>query len=537
MQPIIIALQMCPIDAMEAVELVRLIAANETTRREDFEFAIVARKDTDPALVAEALSLARRRFTVVHEIWGKRNEVGWPDGCNALWQEGMMRCSILAKERKSKADCVLTMEADCVPLRRDWLNVIKEVWRSRFPGTEFIGHIHQADDDVHRHLNGNALIDISALRKHPELNGAGDGGWDFVHRKLILKTTQDSDFFFQIYKMANPTRKNLEFIRKNGKVPALFHGTKGLAGIEIVNAMLADGSLDRSKRAATLDPKEIVDQFRPSTHTDVSIFIRSYEKDFPWLVYCVRSIRKFVQGYSEIVIAVPRGQLPALMEAMKGAMSSKLIFVEIDPIHENGYIDQQISKLLADKYCSGGFIMHVDSDCCFDSPVDIQGDFIAGAMPTILYTLWTQAGEAICWKEPTREALGFEPSFETMCALPIVHHRGTYFVLREYMQAVHGMPAEDYAATVKKFSEFNTLGNFAVQFLSSYYRVVRADPAIDGIPRLRQHWSWGGLTPERVAELHELTFVEKEVDAIAGLPNNTGNHEQPNPEIPQTTPA
>jgi NDP-sugar pyrophosphorylase family protein len=38
---------------------------------------------------------------------------------------------------------------------------------------------------------------------------------------------------------------------------------------------------------------------------NVPIFIRCFWKDAPWLHYCIRSLKKYAQGFSEIVVTVP----------------------------------------------------------------------------------------------------------------------------------------------------------------------------------------------------------------------------------------
>lgn len=214
-----------------------------------------------------------------------------------------------------------------------------------------------------------------------------------------------------------------------------------------------------------------------------SIFIRTYAKDAPWLAYCLRSLRKFAIGFNEIVVAYPKGESAAFAEVdFTGVRCT-----EINPSRCPGYIDQQISKVFADGYCTGECILHLDSDCIAKEPF-FANQFVSGGRPMLIYRPWDSVGDAICWKEPTQKALAREPAYEFMACLPIIYRRETYARFRSHLSVLHGKDARKYIAMQERFSEFNALGNFAHQQEPDKYIFITADNT--NYPRpLLQFWS------------------------------------------------
>lgn len=242
-QVIMLALQFHPATQEQTEALLDLICDIEPTVRSDVEFCLSARRDVDPELLMRLKARALQKFTVVHTITGKRMGTGWPMGPNDMWSETMMRISCLNRDGKTNAKAILTFEPDCVPLRADWINALKEAWwRADRHGKYCCGHQEGSPD----HINGNALFRISIQQKHPELYGSsGHEGWDCLHGKLLLEIGEDTAAISQRYQWDNYTFDDLLAIRKHGKVPALFHGTKGMNGIAFVRRMLESGELHR----------------------------------------------------------------------------------------------------------------------------------------------------------------------------------------------------------------------------------------------------------------------------------------------------
>jgi len=212
------------------------------------------------------------------------------------------------------------------------------------------------------------------------------------------------------------------------------------------------------------------------------IFIRSYAGDFEWLSYCLRSIKKYGNGFGEVHIAVPIndiGSVPVLGgEEVHGVTD-----------RTDGYMAQQITKLHADEFCTAEYVLHVDSDCIFTkdfSPLD----FFLDAKPVLL----KEECESI-WRDITEKHLGWHDKSEYMRRLPIIYPRWMYKPFRDWMQKKHNMSVSDYVIqqSGREFSEFNTFGQWAYKFYPDAFSWLQPHE----LPIVAiQHWSWGGISGE-----------------------------------------
>jgi len=217
----------------------------------------------------------------------------------------------------------------------------------------------------------------------------------------------------------------------------------------------------------------------------ISIFIKSYRNDFPFLHYCLKSIEKFVSGHSEVVVAIPEWDMELFDEVMHG--------IEIDvivvPVQEygDGYLYQQFVKMIAYQFCTEDYIMFVDSDCIFTGPVDISPS--ENYRPEILMTDYANVGDAICWKEPTERWIGCSVNYEYMRRIPLVYRSVTLETLHKSRPDL-----EQEIMGSGRFSEFNAMGIWAHLNEPENYKFI--DTAHwEYTPHIaRQFWSWGGLS-------------------------------------------
>lgn len=227
---------------------------------------------------------------------------------------------------------------------------------------------------------------------------------------------------------------------------------------------------------------------------NVSVYIRSYARDFPWLEYCFRSIEMRLRGYCELIVQIPSADMPKLPRIPEGA--------KVHGATETctGYIAQQISKLNCDALCRGDYILHIDSDCILTREIHVD-EFFEDGKPMLLTREWDNVGQAVCWREPTLKATGLEPAFEYMACMPIIHRRLIYEMCRNRIAGTHKESANRYVARQETFSEFNCLGAVAAHYMPDKYVIRPAAPGTDNFPRMRQFYSWGGMTPEVMAEI------------------------------------
>ncbi len=238
-----IALQTWEGDCEIALRLTRLITSIEPKRRDDIEFIVSARRGTPHTVVAAIMHEAAQKFSRGNIIEGQRFGDGWPQGCNALWCETMVRVHQLKKAGQIKATGVLTLEPDCLPLNSDWLSTLANWWRScEIDGLDCTGTFVLDSKGEPNHINGNAIFRIGLQKDYPELNGADDlSGWDTQHRKLLMGLGTHTHLIAQRYAKSTITREEIDDIRKQS---AMLHGIKGEDGLEIIESMVKSGEFN-----------------------------------------------------------------------------------------------------------------------------------------------------------------------------------------------------------------------------------------------------------------------------------------------------
>lgn len=203
-----------------------------------------------------------------------------------------------------------------------------------------------------------------------------------------------------------------------------------------------------------------------------SLFIKSYEHDFPWLEYTRESIRKFAStAFDEIVLVLPRGEWFDWPEA-------KVHWIEEE---KPGYHFQMSVKCMADKFCMGDVIVFGDSDACFKRPVSLQ-DFIKDGKPIWLFKKFDEArqDQQNVWREPMHKFVGKRPTVETMRRHCHQWPREFFPKLREFCLQRHRQTLHEYIMAQAHpdreisltFSEFNCAGWFAHQFCPELFSWV-----------------------------------------------------------------
>jgi glycosyltransferase involved in cell wall biosynthesis len=226
----------------------------------------------------------------------------------------------------------------------------------------------------------------------------------------------------------------------------------------------------------------------------VDIFIKSYKNDFKWLKYSLQSLAKYVTGYNEIIIIIPEGERHLINFPLP-----ERTFVHTIEERGNGYLFQQYAKMIAHHYCSGDYVMYLDSDCIFHSPVNIE-DLIKDGKPQILMTNYKEL-EGSPWQKPTAEFLGKVPEFEFMRRHCFIYHRQTLANLEKWFKK----DLKEYILSRPggTFSEFNVIGFFAYLFERDRYNFIDT-----------KDWAY---VPAIVNQYHSYTQFEEKEQEIIGL--------------------
>lgn len=220
--------------------------------------------------------------------------------------------------------------------------------------------------------------------------------------------------------------------------------------------------------------------------------IRSYRQDFGWLQYALKFIQKHAKNFDSVELVIPRGDRIALPP-----LPFHCGIHEVQDAGRNGYMEQQINKLYADRYCGNGFVLFLDSDAMLLHDITPETFQDPEGRPKIYVTNYSLVGDAQCWKGITEKAIRQEVTLEYMRRLPMMYHAHTLRNLQEWFMKNHGMQLMNYVHTQpgRHFSEFNLMGAYAYFHEHSQYHFMDTEQGLEPAV-VEQFWSWGGLTNE-----------------------------------------
>lgn len=244
----------------------------------------------------------------------------------------------------------------------------------------------------------------------------------------------------------------------------------------------------------------------------VQIFIVSYAKDFKWLNFNLRSIRKHARGFRGVTVLVPQQDAQMAIQFCAPFGAAVATFKE-EP--GKGFNHHQAMVCHADLYANGAqYVLHTDSDCIFTESVT-PDDYFTDGKPQLMIERYDRVlgggtPDQAIWKDPTERALGFQCDFECMRRHPAVHPVDLYIHFRAYMNTQHGDFVQ-YVLSQKNdfpqgFSEFNALGAFALARFRDRYAIIEKGKDPEPKNKLEQSWSRFGW-PENANE-HAAKFAE-----------------------------
>lgn len=233
----------------------------------------------------------------------------------------------------------------------------------------------------------------------------------------------------------------------------------------------------------------------------IDLFIRTYSGDAQWLPYCLRSIKKYCSGFSDLIIVTPESSR-SVIEPIALEFGAK--FFVCPQLNTDDYVGQQATKMMADTWCTSDAICFVDSDVIFCkkiTPETIISD--AGCIRTIK----TSYSTIECpWQSITENAVGFPVEFEYMRRMPLTYNRDLLVFTRNHIEKTHGRTFQQFIKEVpgRNLSEFNILGAIADKFMPEKFSFI--DSNKDPLPELyaKQFWSWGGVSDEIKQQIEEI---------------------------------
>lgn len=221
-----------------ALELAMFLAEVESVKNESAVFVLIHRRDAAPPPLT-VLQALREKFAGVVVVAGKDLRTGYPDGCNGLWADTIAYLYKQATpEELQGARWALTFEADCVPLRKNWIREL--VRKSDANGAPMQGAYQAAFP----HLNGNMVVStaVDVLRRvHAiQLQVPPEVPWDlwsYPHFRAI--GTSDAGVVKSGWKTRTAHPSRIDELVENGF--DVLHGVKDNSAMRWARSRLGSG--------------------------------------------------------------------------------------------------------------------------------------------------------------------------------------------------------------------------------------------------------------------------------------------------------
>lgn len=233
------------------------------------------------------------------------------------------------------------------------------------------------------------------------------------------------------------------------------------------------------------------------------LFISSFFRDAEWFSHCLASIRVFARGFLPPVVCVSTADAPQFRKIVADIHPECRVVIRDCLLgRENQpFMRAQGAMLFSDQYIPEADILYwLGSDCLLTDTFTPDKYHVDGR-PIVLYREYRRL-DPLNWEKGTSRVLGFPVPCETMGRLPSVFPREVFEPMRRHVEAVHGIPFEQYLydGNVGNWdtSEANILGAFAQKFMPETCEWING---IDVVPTnfggwaypVAQFWSKGGL--------------------------------------------
>jgi hypothetical protein len=241
-------------DKAQAMALARLVADLQPTYRDDVTVLFSARFDCvhdDETIGYVSQKFPTKRFT------SKTRSTGWPAGCNRLMADSYQHCIEMVRMKEVVANGVMFIESDCVPLHKNWLDMILEEWKNC--GKMVLGAWLKQGDASGEHINGNCIMHIDFWKQAKMIiNPPTAGGWDATCAAPMLKNGYPSKLIWSDYHLGKTTNpwKGCGYLWQNKRYsapsnayygqdlrPVWYHGPKDMRGLECVRNRLLGPSI------------------------------------------------------------------------------------------------------------------------------------------------------------------------------------------------------------------------------------------------------------------------------------------------------
>lgn len=253
------------------------------------------------------------------------------------------------------------------------------------------------------------------------------------------------------------------------------------------------------------------------------IFIKTYHKDFVWLEYCLKSIKKYARGFRDIVI-VSDNTGHIIPSSITDVLPVKIYYVNLPSKaptyveHGLGYLWQQFVKLTWYKYSDAHQVLVLDSDEMLTKSISPES-FKTNEKFDWFYRDWEKAGSGICWRESTEFLLNKQSKYDAMALTGFVLQKETSIALKNHLCSLHKCD-ELWDITIKynlkTCSEFNLFGNFIHLYGRTEYNLVINEDTTKYInSTINKEWSWGGISNEIINKSNDILNRENKFALVS----------------------
>ena len=228
--PLALVLQYCPKDAVAALDLAKLLADIEDTRRTDVLFVFAEQAGTKEALGVEEykkLHLAKDHVAEKFPAFELRVEVDprkkYPAVCYDQWAGSAAQLCDLYHDGEIHTHSAFFFEADGAPTRKTWIDDLKRAHAETLAASKLVtgprmAYPPPAGDRLH--VNGTMIMHLRMWLDYPSLhrcppNQQRGEGWDIFHGHAFISELDPAQIIGNLYgfpDMSEGAWQNLSYI-------------------------------------------------------------------------------------------------------------------------------------------------------------------------------------------------------------------------------------------------------------------------------------------------------------------------------------
>jgi hypothetical protein len=248
------------------------------------------------------------------------------------------------------------------------------------------------------------------------------------------------------------------------------------------------------------------------------VFIVSYSKDLPWLVYALRCMKKYLSGFQGVTICHPDNECHLFDPLLK----------EFDFMRLHSYPDIPGKSMLlhmvkiaeADMIVppETKYILTCDSDCMYRMPTTPE-HYAWNDKPYCIVRSWDSlttedpnnpgtkvVSDNLQWREPTDRQLGFNSEIFGMCMNTVMFPMDFFSEYRSHIRKVHNRSFRDVILSGRNefpqsSMDFTAMVGFAYTHMHNRFHWFRVETPPYPVDRKQAYWSHGGITPETRAQI------------------------------------